>query len=134
MKRTADELDFDSLINNIELMNCLDGDDELRLLKESSNINIEKFNFDNVTVILNETNKRYKRYLANINWSENEKTREIEDEIYEFLRIYKKDVIFSNIFMKNKNLIKQMIKIDKMILENLDKNETKKKIKTSKKI
>jgi hypothetical protein len=131
MKRTADELDLDSLIDNIELMNCLDGYDELRLLKESSNINIEKFNFNNVNLILNETNKRYKRYLANINWSDHE---EIEDQIYVFLRVYKKDTVFSHIFMKNKNLIEQMIKIDKMILQHLDKNETKKKIKTSEKI
>jgi hypothetical protein len=131
MKRTADELDLDSLIDNIELMNCLDSQDELRLLKESCNINIEKFNFDNVHEILSKTNQRYKRYIANINLSEHE---EIEDEIYVFLRIYKKDVIFSNIFMKNKILIEQMIKIDKMILHHLDKNETKKKIKTSEKI
>ena len=131
MKRTADELDFDLLIDNIELMNCLDSQDELQLLKESSNIKIEKFNFDNVNVILSKTTQRYKRYLANINMSEHE---EIEEEMYEFLRIYKKDVIFSIVLLKNKSLIEQMIKIDKMILQHLDKNETKKKIKTSEKI
>lgn len=131
MKRKAEELNLDSLIEGIELMNCLNGYDEYKILKESCQLknNIQNLQIKQIYEILNNSYKRYKRYLASINMDNN---KDIREEIYKYIRTFKKEVTISHFFIKIKKLIDTMLKIDTLIMEEVRNYEINtKKAKTN---
>ena len=85
MKRKAAEIDFDSLIQKMELMNCFNAVDEYKILKESCNIKIENLELREIKDILRKTHIRYKRYLANVDM---EGLDEIKRNIYKYIIEY----------------------------------------------
>jgi hypothetical protein len=124
MKRKAntcvnEDFELDSLIENIQLMNCYNGYDEFKILKQCYNVKdrLDTLNFKEINEILKNTYKRYKRYLINVNMDD---LYEIEKGIYKFLNMYKNETDISNWFIKYKELLDIMIKTDSMILDELD--------------
>lgn len=100
-------------------MNCFNGEDEYKLLKEGAQIKkkLKKMELKEIDELLKKTNARYKRYLANVDM---EGLDEIESNIYKFLRIYKNETTIGNLFARYKNLIEIMIKTDQLIIDELD--------------
>jgi len=131
MKRSA-EFDVDSLIEDIQLMNCFGGEDELRILNECYEVQfkLNELEFKEINEILKKTYLRYKRYIKHINL---EQYIEIEKNIYKFLQKYKKETDITNWFNKYRELLEIMIEIDKMILNELNDSISNKSIKKYKK-
>ena len=133
MKRKAStcisqEFELDSLIENIQLMNCYNAGDEFKILKECYNIKnrLDTLEFKEINDIIKKTYGRYKRYLVNVNMDDIE---EIEMGIRKFLNIYKNETDLSNWFIKYKQLLEIMIKTDGMILDELDNYGSSKRYK-----
>jgi hypothetical protein len=124
MKRKAEEIEFDSLIQKMELINCFNPEDEFKILKKSHNImnKIDKLELREIKDILKETYMRYKRYTANIDM---EGLDEIKNNINEYIKEYNSKKIQLQYFKKTKNLIKIMIKTDKLILNEINYNSNK---------
>jgi hypothetical protein len=115
------ELDINSLIESIELMNCLNGEDEYRILKESSDLRfkINDLDLNEIKEILKKTYKRYKRYIEHVNLDE---LYEIEKRLYKFIRLYRNETDLNNLLYKYKQLIDIMFETDMVILNELHKN------------
>ena len=115
----ANDFELDSLIENIQLMNCFNGYDEFKILKDSYNLKdrLDELTFKEINEIIKKTYLRYKRYLANVDM---DGLQEIEKGIYTYLRIYKNETDLSNWLNKYKHLLEIMIKVDRLILDELD--------------
>jgi hypothetical protein len=124
MKRTAEnnikeEVEYDSLIENMQLMNCLDSKDEYKLLRESYEIkfNLGELHFRQINEVLGKSFLRYKRYLKNVNM---ENLPEIESKINNYIKIYENTMDYIPWFIKYKQLMKIMTEIDGLIIDELD--------------
>jgi hypothetical protein len=124
MKRKAEEIEFDSLIQKMELMNCFNAYDEYKLLKESHNIKykLDKLESREIKDILKKSYLRYKRYLENVDM---EGLMEIKKNINEYITEYDKKINVLNWYIKTKNLIEIMIKTDKLIWSEINYNSNK---------
>lgn len=117
MKREiAANIDIDSLIEDITLMNCFNGKDEFKILKKSLELKekINTLNSNEITDILKKTSIRYNRYMTHIIMEDH---LEIERNIHKFLRIYMTQTSFNNLY--GIYLIDLMLKIDELIMNNL---------------
>lgn len=124
MKRKAntcitEELEVDSLIENMQLMNCFNGYDEYKILKECYEIKnrLDELQFKEINEILKKTFLRYKRYLTNVNL---DGLPNIEKGIYKFLRIYKNETHLNNWLIKYKQLLEILIETDCLILDTIE--------------
>lgn len=123
MKRKSEndnvEYELNSLIENVQLMNCFNGTDEFKILKESYKLKerINELTFKEINEIIKKTYLRYKRYLSNVDMAGLE---EIENGIYTYVRMYKNETDLCNWLNKYKELLEIMIKVDGLILEELD--------------
>ena len=59
----ANDFELDSLIENIQLMNCFNGYDEFKILKDSYNLKdrLDELTFKEINEIIKKTYLRYKR-------------------------------------------------------------------------
>lgn len=119
----SDEFEIDSLIENIQLMNCFNGYDEFKLLKESTEIKnrLNELQFKEINEIIKKTYMRYKRYLINVDM---EGLQDIDNGIRKFLNIYRNETDLSNWFIKYKQLLNIMIETDQLILNEIDNYPT----------
>lgn len=115
----AEEFEVDSLIENMQLVNCFDGYDEFKMLKESVELKnyLDKLQFKEINEILKKTYLRYKRYIVNVDM---DGLINIERGIRKFLNIYKNETDLTNWLLKYKQLLEIMVEVDQMILNEID--------------
>jgi Zn/Cd-binding protein ZinT len=127
MKRKYDS-DINSLVEDIQLINCFDGIDEWRMLIESRRLknNVLNMNKNEINNILKRTEQRYKRYIANVDMTNIDN---IKNNIKNFIKKNKINKLQYN--KDTKELLDLMFETDNMIIDYLDNDEEKiKKSKT----
>jgi len=120
MKRKTEELDveFDSLIENMQLMNCLDPYEEFKILKESYELKyiLGDLHIKEINEIIKKTYLRYKRYITRIDL---DGLNDIKNGIKKFIKLYKTETDLSNCFLRYKHLMDIMIHTDGLILDKI---------------